>query len=251
MIKDPKRRDSTGAIILSCLFLVGISGHLAVPTRPLMLLLTPVILFACGAFVLGRAIHDGGLRIAVWGASTYAATFLLEVWGVATGKIFGAYFYGPVLGPKLLGVPLVIGFNWVLVVLGAATLAGKLTRSAIVASLYAAGAAVLFDLVLEPVAVSLGYWSWPPQGGPSVQLPVTTAASVTGLLSTAKAPASSGVSVATAVPIANFAAWFFIAFTAALFYQVQRVESRTRLPKIYLGIQFVFFSVMLAGVAIR
>ena len=35
-----------------------------------------------------------------------------EILGVNYGIIFGEYTYGKALGPKLLGVPILIGYNW-------------------------------------------------------------------------------------------------------------------------------------------
>ena len=39
----------------------------------------------------------------------------LNITGANTGLIFGNYTYGNILGMKVLGVPLIIGLNWFIV----------------------------------------------------------------------------------------------------------------------------------------
>ena len=107
----------------------------------------------------------------------YLTGMAVEILGVRTGLLFGSYAYGGVLGPKLLGVPWLIGMNWFLVVAGSMAIAEWLHDKAIrhlpvqvpVAFsrlapvsrvITAALLAVVFDRVMEPVAVQLGFWSW-------------------------------------------------------------------------------------------
>jgi len=147
--------------VLSLMYAVGLAGHLWSVTRPLMFGLTPWFLVISG---LGLVTVAGGDRrsLAQWLVPTFAVTFALEALGVATGAVFGPYHYTTVLGPLVLGVPPVIGWNWVLVVLGAhATVrlfwakGPRILQAAVVGLL-----CVCFDLVLEPAAISLGYWVW-------------------------------------------------------------------------------------------
>ena len=99
---------------------------------------------------------------------------LSEVIGVNTGKLFGAYEYGRVLGPKFMGVPLVIGINWFVITYGCGILAswfiGNVLKEKldtlyghhqiIMIALMGSGLAVAFDWLLEPVAIKLGFWTW-------------------------------------------------------------------------------------------
>jgi putative membrane protein len=87
-------------------------------------------------------------------------TFALEVIGVKTGLVFGEYKYGETLGLKLFEVPLIIGFNWILVILGTISVAQLITKNVLANSLIAATISVIFDLVLEPIAIKLDYWQW-------------------------------------------------------------------------------------------
>jgi len=98
----------------------------------------------------------------LWFAGASVATFLVEVLGVATGAIFGPYHYLDVLGFSLAGVPLIIGLNWVLAVWGihSAIRAVFPGWSRWALALLTGVGCILFDIVLEPVAIKLGYWVW-------------------------------------------------------------------------------------------
>ena len=52
-----------------------------------------------------------------------------EILGVNYGLIFGTYFYGEALGPKLLGVPILIGYNWAMVLIITASIAQKINKN--------------------------------------------------------------------------------------------------------------------------
>lgn len=105
----------------------------------------------------------------------------VEVIGTKTGLMFGDYAYGNVLGPSWMNVPLIIGINWFIVVyccgVAVHTLLQKVidavpdaanTAKPIMKKLSlvvdAATMAVLFDWLMEPVAVKLGYWHWKGDG---------------------------------------------------------------------------------------
>ena len=211
------------------MYAVGIAGHYLVATREVMLRLTPAILFLLGASVFAPLVAARQWCIVVWAVATYLVTFMLEAIGVATGDVFGSYEYGPTLGLKLLDVPLVIGFNWVVVVLGAITgvelVAERLRRrmgvsrqrrsvSVAVGAVLAAASvglvAVGFDLLLEPVAIGLDYWHW------------------------------AGV----VVPLRNYVAWFLIAALVSFPVFLLRPRFESRVPLYYLVVQTVFIAAL-------
>lgn len=103
--------------------------------------------------------------------------FVAEYIGIHTNVLFGHYQYGNVLGPKWKEVPLLIGINWfgIMYCVGIAMhmLQQRLEKSQpqtvsafnkywLYISFVVDGAAlaVLFDWILEPVAVKLDYWQW-------------------------------------------------------------------------------------------
>jgi putative membrane protein len=90
----------------------------------------------------------------------WMAGFLVEWAGVATGLVFGEYAYGDVLGPKVLGVPLIIGINWTILIYAAAQLANRIGVSVWLRPLVGATAVTLSDVLIEPVAVYFEFWNW-------------------------------------------------------------------------------------------
>jgi putative membrane protein len=107
----------------------------------------------------------------------FTTGMVTEMIGVNTGYLFGNYVYGTVMGPKLHEVPYLIGVNWFVVMLVAGTtiqilLNGlwqrnpdmslptrtRLTQLSIVVD--GALLATVFDWIMEPVAVKLGFWTW-------------------------------------------------------------------------------------------
>ena len=103
--------------------------------------------------------------------------FGIEVLGVNTAFIFGKYAYGTTLGLQLFNVPLMIGINWFIIIYCAGMftqayenyMLRKLNEKGFDVSKqlklisFVADAVfltVLFDWIMEPVAVKLGYWHW-------------------------------------------------------------------------------------------
>ncbi len=197
---------------------VGVIGHLAAPLRGLMLRLTPFVLAGLGLLVFARSLlavaKDQRPRMLIWALATYLMTFAVEAAGVATGAVFGSYVYGATLGVAVLGVPLVIGFNWLLVVLGAVRIGEELERArpeaAALVSLAAGLLTVVFDWFMEPVAMALDYWRW--EGG--------------------------------RIPLQNYAAWFFVATAAAMAYRRAGIRSGSRLPAVHFVVQLAFFVIL-------
>ncbi len=207
--------------ILAVLFAVGAAGHAHPATLPWMLTLTPWFLLLTNGLVIVPPVVMFGRRFVLWVAVTYAFTFLAEAVGVATGLVFGDYVYGPTLGWSWLGVPLVIAFNWAMVVHGSFCIARKAVsglnerrrRWAVV--LLTGCLAAGFDVLMEPVAIRLDYWTW--AGG--------------------------------TVPLQNYVAWFVIAALAAIIHPRQSCAdggrcSPGRLASAYVVIQALFFAAL-------
>ena len=112
--------------------------------------------------------HQVGFRPAVrFMAATMAIAWLAEALGLRNAWLFGSiYSYHPALRPVLPGgVPLFIPLSWFVVIgLPVMLLRSWKTRGNWRRILWksAAGAlgAVACDLALDPVAVSVGLWSW-------------------------------------------------------------------------------------------
>lgn len=189
------------------MYSVGITGHLVVSTRDLMTMLTPFTLFLTGGVVAYKSFYKADSKFILWGIITYIITFLLEVAGVKTGLVFGEYIYGNALGFRVLEVPLVIGFNWVLVILGAISISKSFSDNIFIISVLAAILSVIFDYFLEPVAIKLDYWEWE----------------------------------AIAVPLQNYIAWFIITYIFSFVLLKIASDFKEGITREYFLIQFVFF----------
>ncbi len=196
-------------IVLYVMYSVGIIGHIIEPVRDFMLTLTPITLLFTGGLVL-FAYARIDREIIQWFLFTYIMTFCLEVFGVKTGFIFGDYTYGDVLGFKIFETPIIIGYNWVLVILGSILISKQIKNKAWFVIIVAPALAVLFDIILEPVAMKLGYWNW--EGG--------------------------------TIPLQNYLAWFIIAFLFTFYFVVLKIKITHRVAIHYFLIQLVFFMIL-------
>jgi bisanhydrobacterioruberin hydratase len=155
-----------------------VSGFIAIGlfNSELFLKLTPLNLLVCAALIFWtqEKINWGFLLFCV---IAFGVGFSTEWIGINTGILFGDYTYGAVLGPGWQGVPFIIGIQWMVVVycagISMAMLHQKLlqnqpgeTETALKwwmgISMVADSAliALIFDWILEPVAMALGYWTW-------------------------------------------------------------------------------------------
>jgi uncharacterized membrane protein len=84
----------------------------------------------------------------------------VEAVGVRTGVPFGGYDYAGMLGPKALGVPVVIPLAWTWMAWPAWLAAIRLARSRAARIALAAAGLAAWDLFLDPQMVAEGYWTW-------------------------------------------------------------------------------------------
>lgn len=206
----------------------GVLAHGWPLLRPLALALTtPLLLLTNGAVLLAVLDDERAPALRVWSVAAWSVTVILEIVGVATGRVFGAYHYGSALGGQVAGVPLLIGLNWITLLLGGLALTERALPAQLPGRrwLVAAAAALLltaFDWVMEPVAVRLGYWFW--EGGP--------------------AAGGEHLPAPLHVPLQNYLAWLLIGLGLAGALAARRVRVRTGLAGAYFGIQLVFFGLL-------
>lgn len=84
--------------------------------------------------------------------------FFIEQLGVSTSWPFGEYEYSSTLGPKLLSVPLVVPFAWVMIAHPCLVAARRIGKSWVF--LYGALLMTAWDLFLDPLMVSADRWTW-------------------------------------------------------------------------------------------
>lgn len=113
-------------------------------------------------------------KFAIVSISVIVVSFGIEWLGVQTGQIFGVYVYGQTLRPSIDGVPISIGCAWFVMLIASTAVAqkiapkscrgevtspiglGDLTPIAFLVALLM----VCFDLLMEPAAMKLDYWTW-------------------------------------------------------------------------------------------
>ena len=154
-------------LVLCILYSVGIFAHLQPSLFNYMLDLTPWMLSFFAFIVIVQVLlssqRTGRQKksIVLWFGFCWIISYFLEVIGVTTGAIFGTYSYGVTLGPKLLGVPPIIGLNWSIIIFALAETVRMKRLSLLLGLVITAAGALVFDVFLEPLAMSrLGYWFW-------------------------------------------------------------------------------------------
>ena len=153
-------KEKLAIIFLVVIYTVGIAG-IGLEWMPQLVYGTPINLLLSLAIVLFFDQHKG--KSLLWfGGLVFSLGYGIEVLGVQTGKIFGAYSYGEILGFKLWDTPLMIGVNWLLLVLSAGNLVDQVLSkgSTYLKIAVAATLMLLLDLLIEPVAIHWTMWTW-------------------------------------------------------------------------------------------
>mgnify|MGYP000848338629 CR=1 FL=1 len=194
--------------VVVAMHLVGIIGLLS-PFQDYFRLLTPFNLVV-SAFLLWLNHADRSTSFLMFALTVFTLGFGVEFLGVQYGFIFGHYSYGSTLGPKLFGVPIIIGLNWLLVIYCIGVLTESLTLRTLPKILLGAFLAVLMDTLIEPVAIRFDFWSW--KGG--------------------------------VVPMQNYIGWFIVSAAMLTFFHVYRVKSENKLALPYYFVQLFFFLVL-------
>jgi putative membrane protein len=151
-----------------------------------------------------------------------------ELIGVNTGWLFGNYRYSELLGSQVMGVPLLMGVNWFLLIYCSAVSvdylfhrpsAGRrmqipLRISGVVSYSTIVNGALLttfFDWIMEPVALKLGYWTWMDSGN---------------------------------IPGFNYICWFAVSLLLLFILQRLRFEKHNIFAVHLMLIQFLFFLIL-------
>ncbi|MEZ4937258.1 MAG: carotenoid biosynthesis protein [Crocinitomicaceae bacterium] len=92
--------------------------------------------------------------------SVYLIGFCAEMIGVNTGYLFGEYTYSDSLGIKILETPLIIGILWLSLSIGIQSFFKHFNLSKSANILLGSLFMLLFDALLEPVAIAYNLWSW-------------------------------------------------------------------------------------------
>ena len=151
-----KPRTKYNLIVLIIFHVVGL---ILFATDPNASRLSYITLLISGAALM---IDEGiKLRKAAILSSIFVLGYSIELIGIKTGFFFGEYSYDTALGSKFLGVPLIIGLNWVIIVAASSSIIKYfIKKPLILQALLAAALCTLLDFIIEPVAISYNFWTW-------------------------------------------------------------------------------------------
>jgi len=176
------------------------------------------------AALLFWAQDDKNLFFWLFAVATMLTGIAVEIIGVNTGLLFGNYSYGDVLGVKWKQVPLIIGVNWFIVIfcsgIAITSLLQNITRpiddtaaapspviKAVSVVTDGATLAVIFDWLIEPVAIKLGFWKWE----------------------------------MNEVPLYNYVCWFLVSLLLMILFRISPFQKENKFAIHLLLIQVMFF----------
>ncbi len=85
---------------------------------------------------------------------------LAEYLGVTFGLFFGEYAYGENFGPKILGVPILIGVNWAILTFISGAVANHLSDNIFLKSMLGTFMMLFLDLFMEKIAPIFDFWEF-------------------------------------------------------------------------------------------
>tara|TARA_B100000575_G_scaffold57829_1_gene43643 strand:+ start:2269 stop:2862 length:594 start_codon:yes stop_codon:yes gene_type:complete len=143
------------------MWLINISGFFGIISdqRDFFLSSTPFVLaFTLLILILNQGFDKKGILTI---SLIFLSGLIVEILGANYSLFFGSYEYGNNLGPKIFNVPIVIGFNWVLLVIITGNLADKISKNnSILKIFFGSILMVILDLLIEIVAPKIDYWEF-------------------------------------------------------------------------------------------
>jgi lycopene cyclase domain-containing protein len=197
------------SFLLIAVYIVGIIGFFS-PIETFVALLTPFNLIFCVLLLLINN-ENKEKKHYLYLITLFIAGLLIEIVGVNLGFPFGSYSYGDTLGFKILNVPIVMGFNWILVVFCIGTVLQHTALTNFQKSLLGGVILMIFDMVIEFFAINYDLWVWEQE----------------------------------IIPFQNYLSWFVL--SAILLYGYFKVNfNKTNFfPGLVLSVQLIFFIIIL------
>lgn len=193
---------------ITVFFLSGAVLHMIPVLSPFLLNITDFCLFVINLIVLYLVLKINNRRtFLIVFFSCFIFTYLAEVAGVHTGKVFGIYHYGSTMKLQVLEVPLIIPLNWVMLVLGMTSIIQFIRLPSWLVPFLAAAGLVIFDFTMEPVAMELDYWDWKDH----------------------------------IIPVQNYIAWFIIALLVSSVVVLAKIKLGRKVLWYYVIVQWFFF----------
>ena len=205
-MNEPRKFLSYFSVFLLWLFNVSAIAGIYVGNQDWFMSKTPLnMLLILGLMIVVFPVDNwkkGLLFLGIGIASVFA-----EWLGVNYGLIFGEYEYGRNFGPKIDGVPYLIGVNWAFLTFATGAIATKWLRNFWARIGLGAFLMVLLDFFLEESAPRFDFWYWD-QGYP---------------------------------PLQNFLGWFVLALLFHILFQRMKLKGNTLFSHHLYASQLVFF----------
>ena len=203
----PSNTSSKISVFIIWLFhLCGMVG-ISYGNKDFFLAFTPINLFISFVllFVNQKQLESKELKSAFL---IFFIGMVSEILGVNYGLIFGDYVYLDNLGVKILGVPVLIGVNWIILTFITGSLSSFIFKNKYVSILMGAIFMIGLDLLIEPVAPLLGFWIFDLQK----------------------------------VPLQNYLGWFVIGMITQALFQFKIAEKELTFSTHLLIINAIFFA---------
>ena len=152
-------KETAVIVFLFIIYFVGIVGSFLPLWRNIVLPLSPItLLLSFLALIYTTPTPKKPIFLFILFSAIIG--FVVELIGIHTGYLFGNYHYQQNLGVKIAEVPIVISINWALITLGAAQIAALISENKYARIVLAASVMLVFDLIMEPVAIKSQFWTW-------------------------------------------------------------------------------------------
>ncbi|GGD43413.1 carotenoid biosynthesis protein [Muriicola marianensis] len=158
----PESKNTKWAIWVIWIFHVSALIGISVGFENWFVSKTPINLLI-STFLLFLVFPVGNLKKIVTFSALWFLGMLAEWIGVHYGILFGSYSYGANLGPKIDGVPILIGINWALLSFITASIAQYVLSNKVLQVSFAAMLMLVLDYFMEQSAPRFDFWEF--EGG--------------------------------------------------------------------------------------
>ena len=201
--------NTTSKISVFIIWLFHLCGMVGISygNKEFFLAFTPINLFISFVllFVNQKQLESKELKSAFL---IFFIGMVSEILCVNYGLIFGDYVYLDNLGVKILGVPVLIGVNWIILTFITGSLSSFIFKNKYVSIFMGAIFMIGLDLLIEPVAPLLGFWIFDLQK----------------------------------VPLQNYLGWFVIGMITQALFQFKIAEKELTFSTHLLIINAIFFA---------
>jgi|TARA_B110000977_G_scaffold120371_1_gene154967 putative membrane protein len=156
-----KRMPSRSTLFICALYIIHFSALMGIYLGYIQWFLskTWAILFLI-FLVLWDGLPKKSIKISWPIPAVFFIGFMAEWLGVKFGFLFGDYSYGANLGMKLDDVPIIMGINWVILSLASRGIIQRFFKLPVMKILVSSVLMVSLDILIEPLAPQLDYWSF-------------------------------------------------------------------------------------------